>query len=87
MLFFSPIRCCPSFSLILIKHTHTLKIEDLLNSNGAQPDKYLSSFITHVICDNIDHPDYLEAKEAFELTLVKVNITVREWKLTNVNFF
>lgn len=47
-------------------------IETLLNSNGAKSDKYLSSFITHVICDNTDHSEYSEAKEVFDLVIVKV---------------
>ena len=47
-------------------------IEALLNTNGAKSDKYLSSFITHVICDNTDHSDYSEAKEVFDLVIVKV---------------
>ena len=47
-------------------------VETLLNSNGAKSDKYLSSFITHVICDNTDHSEYLEAKEVFDLVIVKV---------------
>ena len=47
-------------------------VETLLNSNGAKSDKYLSSFITHVICDDTDHSEYLEAKEVFDLVIVKV---------------
>ena len=50
-----------------------IKIETKLANYGAQKDKYLSSFITHVICDDIqDNSDYSEAKEVFELTVVKV---------------
>ena len=53
---------------------------------GAHKDPYLSSFITHVICDNIygsnqtepsaedaeADSEYTDAKEVFDLTVVKV---------------
>ena len=48
-------------------------MEDLLKLNGAREDKYLSSLITHVICDNpADNSDSYEAKEVFDLPIVKV---------------
>ena len=48
------------------------QIRQQLNSSGAQEDKYLSSLITHVIGDTIDQLDYLEAREVFDLPIVKV---------------
>ena len=43
-----------------------------MKNNGAIEDKYLTSHITHVICDDPDHSEYIDAKELFELTVVKV---------------
>lgn len=51
----------------------------LLSEYGAAQDKYLSSFITHVICDRVTLADdeteldseYVEATEVFELKIVK----------------
>ncbi len=52
-------------------NTKCAKVEESLRLCGAQEEKYLSSFITHVICDDADTPDYSEAKEVFELVVVK----------------
>ncbi len=47
----------------------------LLSEHGAEQDKYLGEMITHVICDHysMDISDCFEAKEVFELTLVKAS--------------
>ncbi len=47
-------------------------MEQQLRKHGAQEEKYLSSFITHVICDDPDNSDYQEAKDVFDLIIVKV---------------
>jgi hypothetical protein len=50
------------------------KAQVLLKSNGAIEEKYLTSHVTHVICDEaIDSSEYTEANELFELTIVKVS--------------
>ena len=60
-----------SINILLLK-LKTKQIRQLLNSSGAQEDNYLSTLITHVIGDKIDQLDYLEAREVFDLPLVKV---------------
>ncbi len=48
-------------------------MEDLLKLNGARDGKYLSSLITHIICDNpADPSNSYEAIEVFDLPIVKV---------------
>ena len=45
----------------------------LLKLNGARDGKYLSSLITHIICDNpADNSNSYEAIEVFDLPIVKV---------------
>ena len=56
----------------------------MLKLNGAREDKYLSSLITHVICDNpADNSDSYEAKEVFDLPIVKVNFFSFKFKFNN----
>lgn len=55
-------------------NTSCSDIESLLTQSSAQEEKYLSSFITHVICDDPDNSDYSEAKDVFDLTIVKVSL-------------
>jgi hypothetical protein len=50
------------------------KIEDLLKSNGAIEERYLTRHVTHVICDvPANSTEFTDAKELFELTIVKVS--------------
>ena len=49
-----------------------LQIMKLLNAGGAKRDKYLSEMVSHVIADTIDNDEYSEAKELFELPVVRV---------------
>lgn len=63
----------------LINSDREEEVVKLLSEYGAAQDKYLSSFITHVICDRITMADdeteldseYVEATEVFELKIVK----------------
>ena len=46
-----------------------------MDENGASKESYLTTFITHVIYDKNDedpnlNPDYSEAREVFDLTVV-----------------
>ena len=45
----------------------------LLTSGGGKQDCYLSEMITYVIADDTSEPDYLEAKELFELPVITVS--------------
>jgi hypothetical protein len=69
------------YYLINIDSAHSKEtIERLLESSGAQQDKYLSNLITHVICDYpVDNPDYFEAREVFDLKVVR-----SDWVLKSV---
>lgn len=44
----------------------------MLNSGGAKQDTYLSEMVSHVISDDPTLDEYSEAKELFELPVVKV---------------
>ena len=65
----------------LINSDREEEVVKLLSEYGAAQDKYLSSFITHVICDRITmatdddetelDSDYVEATEVFELKIVR----------------
>jgi hypothetical protein len=57
---------------IIIKSNND-NIGELLKENGAMEDHYMSSLITHVICDDhlTDNIEYTEAKEVFDLKIVK----------------
>ncbi|XP_041365559.1 PAX-interacting protein 1-like [Gigantopelta aegis] len=46
-------------------------IMKLLNAGGAKRDTYLSEMVSHVIADTTDHDEYSEAKELFELPVVR----------------
>jgi hypothetical protein len=56
------------------------QVEKYLDSRGAKKDPYLSTFVSCVICDNLPDPEslsyesYSDAREVFDLTIVKVNI-------------
>lgn len=52
----------------------SMQVEEQLRLYGAQEEKYLSSFISHVICDDPGNSDYLEAKDVFDLIIIKVCI-------------
>ncbi|KAL5006232.1 hypothetical protein ScPMuIL_015038 [Solemya velum] len=43
----------------------------LLNAGGAKRDTYLSEMVSHVIADDPTHEEYAEAKELFELPVVR----------------
>ena len=58
-------------------NTKCSEIEQLLSQGNAQEEKYLSSFITHVICDDPDNSDYSEAKDVFDLTIVKSDWVIK----------
>ena len=49
-----------------------LKVLSLLNAGGAKQDTYLSEMVSHVISDDPSQDEYSEAKELFELPVVKV---------------
>ena len=50
-----------------------MQVIQLLNKYGAKRDRYLSDMVSHVIADS-KTDDYSEAKELFELPIVKVCI-------------
>jgi hypothetical protein len=43
-----------------------------LNAGGAKQDTYLSEMVSHVISDDSSQDEYSEAKELFDLPVVKV---------------
>lgn len=51
------------------------KVEKLLNAGGARKDLYMSEILTHCIADE-DDDEVTEAKELFQLSVVKVMICV-----------
>jgi hypothetical protein len=59
--------------------TDDSQVETELEARGAKKDPYLSTFITHVICDSLPDPDsllaesYLDAKDIYDLTIVQVS--------------
>jgi hypothetical protein len=55
------------------------QVEKDLESRGAKKDPYLSTFVSHVICDNVpdseslEFENYTDAKDIYDLPIVKVN--------------
>lgn len=47
------------------------QVEKLLNAGGARKDVYMSEILTHCIADE-DDDEVTEAKELFQLSVVKV---------------
>jgi len=45
-----------------------------LTAGGAKRDHYLSEMVTYAIADDASEPDYMEAKELFELPVVTVSL-------------
>ena len=54
-------------------------MKNLLKLHGAKREFYISDLVTHVITENINFPEYEQAKDA-KLTIVKV-ILSREFCL------
>ncbi|KAK2181918.1 hypothetical protein NP493_376g01031 [Ridgeia piscesae] len=66
------------------------QITELLTAGGAKRDHYLSEMVTYAIADDASEPDYMEAKELFELPVVTsrwVILSVKCGVLLPINAF
>ncbi|KAI0226634.1 PAX-interacting protein 1 [Lamellibrachia satsuma] len=66
------------------------QITELLTAGGAKRDHYLSEMVTYAIADDASEPDYMEAKELFELPVVTsrwVILSVKCGALLPINAF